>query len=114
MAVEGQIEGGVVQGLGYALTEAVLFDSGKVLNPNLKDYCLPTTLDVPEIESILVESNDPTGPYGAKGVGEATLIPVAPAIANAIHHATGIRFKELPITPEKICLALRKRKAPLR
>jgi CO/xanthine dehydrogenase Mo-binding subunit len=110
MAVEGQIEGGVAQGLGYALTEAVLIHSGKVLNPNLRDYYLPTTLDVPEIESILVESNDPTGPYGAKGVGEATLIPVAPAIANAIYHATGIRFTELPITPEKICLALKKRR----
>jgi CO/xanthine dehydrogenase Mo-binding subunit len=113
MAVEGQIEGGVTQGLGYALTEEVLFNSGKVLNPNLRDYYLPTTLDVPEIESILVESNDPTGPYGAKGVGEATLIPVAPAVANAIYHATGIRFTELPITPEKICLALKKRRASL-
>jgi CO/xanthine dehydrogenase Mo-binding subunit len=110
MAVEGQIEGGVTQGLGYALTEEVLFHGGKVLNPNLRDYYLPTTLDVPEIESILVESNDPTGPYGAKGVGEATLIPVAPAIANAIYHATGIRFTELPITPEKICMALKRRR----
>jgi CO/xanthine dehydrogenase Mo-binding subunit len=110
MAVEGQIEGGVTQGLGYALTEEVLVDAGRVLNPNLRDYYLPTTLDVPEIESILVESNDPTGPYGAKGVGEATLIPVAPAIANAIYHATGIRFTELPITPEKICLALKRKR----
>ena len=111
MAAEGQVRGGVVQGLGYALTEAVLFKEGKVQNPTLLDYVLMTSLDVPPIEPILVESADPVGPYGAKGLGEATLIPVAAAIANAIAHATGVRFTEMPITPERICLALRGRRA---
>ena len=70
---------------------------------------MPTSLDVPPIEPILVESNDPAGPYGAKGVGEPTLIPVAPAIANAIFDATGIRMTELPITAEKLFMALKKK-----
>jgi CO/xanthine dehydrogenase Mo-binding subunit len=111
MAVEGQIRGGVTQGLGYALTEAVLFKSGEVQNANLLDYVLMTSLDVPPIEPILVEPIDPAGPYGAKGIGEATLIPVAAAVANAIYHATGIRFTEIPITPEKIHLALKRKKS---
>jgi len=107
MAVEGQIEGGVVQGIGYALMEEVVFIEGRIQNPDFQDYYLPTALDIPPIESILIESNDPVGPYGAKGIGEPTLIPVAPAIANAIYHATGIRFRELPITAEKVFLALK-------
>ena len=111
MAVEGQIRGGVTQGLGYALTEAILFKSGEVQNANLLDYVLMTSLDVPPIEPILVEPIDPAGPYGAKGIGEATLIPVAAAVANAIYHATGIRFTEIPITPEKIHLALKRKKS---
>ena len=110
MAAEGQIAGGVVQGLGYALMEEIHFKEGKIENPNLQDYTIPTVLDVPPIESILVESNDPAGPYGAKGIGEPTLIPVAPAIANAIFHATGVRMTEIPITAEKLYLAMRGRK----
>ena len=109
MTVEGQIEGGVVQGMGYALMEEIVFDQGKIQNSNLQDYYLPTALDVPPIESILVESKDPTGPYGAKGIGEPTLIPVAAAIANAICGATGVRFTEIPITAEKIYLGLKQR-----
>jgi CO/xanthine dehydrogenase Mo-binding subunit len=114
MAIEGQIEGGVIQGIGYSLMEEILFKEGRVENPHLQDYYYPTALDVPPIDAIFVESNDPAGPYGAKGIGEPTLIPVAPAIANAIYHATGIRFRELPITAEKIFLALknRERKRP--
>ena len=114
MAVEGQIRGGVVQGLGYALKEAVLFESGEVRNASLLDYVIMTSLDVPPIEPVLVEPIDPTGPHGAKGIGEATLIPVAPAVANAIFHATGIRFTELPITAEKIHLALKTRERAAR
>jgi CO/xanthine dehydrogenase Mo-binding subunit len=110
MAAEGQIAGGVVQGLGYALMEEIRFREGKIQNPDLQDYTIPTVLDVPPIESILVESNDPAGPYGAKGIGEPTLIPVAPAIANAVFHATGIRMTEIPITAEKLYLAMKKRK----
>ncbi len=111
MAVEGQIRGGVTQGLGYALTESILYKSGKVQNANLLDYVLMTSLDVPPIEPILVESIDPVGPYGAKGIGEATLIPVAAAVANAIYDATGIRFTEIPITPDKIHLAMKMKKS---
>jgi CO/xanthine dehydrogenase Mo-binding subunit len=114
MAVEGQIEGGVVQGLGYALMEEVLFKEGRILNPDLQDYTIPTAVDIPPIESILVESNDPAGPYGAKGIGEPTLIPVAPAVANAIFDATGIRMTELPITAERLFLAMKKRRENVR
>lgn len=110
MAIEGQIAGGVVQGMGYTLMEEILFKEGKIQNPDLQDYYLPTAMDIPLIESILVESRDPAGPYGAKGIGEPTLIPVAPAIANAIFHAVGIRMTEIPITAEKLYLALKKRK----
>jgi len=109
LAIEGQISGGVVQGIGYTLMEEVLFRGGHIQNPDLQDYHIPTALDVPRIESILVESNDPAGPYGAKGIGEPALIPVAPAIANAIFHATGVRITEIPITAEKLYLALKKR-----
>ena len=110
MAIEGQIEGGVIQGIGYSLMEEILFKEGKIQNPDLQDYYYPTALDVPPIESIFVESNDPAGPYGAKGIGEPTLIPVAPAIANAIFDATGIRMTEIPITAEKLFLAMKKKK----
>ena len=109
MAVEGQIAGGVAQGLGYALMEEVHFKEGRIQNPDLQDYTIPTAVDIPPIESILVESNDPAGPYGAKGIGEPTLIPVAPAIANAIFDAAGVRMRELPITAEKLFLAMKKK-----
>ena len=109
LAIEGQISGGVVQGIGYALMEEMVFKEGRIQNSDLRDYSIPTALDVPSIESVLVESNDPAGPYGAKGIGEPSLIPVAPAIANAIFHATGVRMKEIPITAEKLYLAMRKR-----
>lgn len=107
LTAEGQIEGGIVQGIGYALLEELKIDMGEVLNPNFTDYKIFTASDIPEIKSILVESNDPQGPFGAKGVGEIVLIPTAPAIINAIYDAIGIRFKELPVTSEKILNALR-------
>ena len=104
--VEGQIAGGAVMGMGWALNEGLMLKDGMVLNPNLLDYRVPTASDVPEIEAVMVESHEPTGPFGAKGIGEATMIGVAPAVANAIYHATGVRIKELPITPEKVLKAL--------
>lgn len=110
MCCEGQIEGGVVQGIGLALTEEVkLQPDGKIMNPNLTDYTILTAMDIPPISSIIVESNEPNGPFGAKGIGEAVLIPTAPAVANAIYDAIGIRFTELPITSEKILKALKER-----
>ena len=107
--VEGQIEGGAAMGIGYALIEELLLDErGRALNPGFIDYKIPAARDVPEIEPIIVESIEPTGPFAAKGVGEPALVPTAPAIANAIYHATGIRIKELPITSEKILRAIKK------
>lgn len=106
MGAEGQIEGGVVQGIGYALTESYCWDGGKVCNTSFADYKIPLALDIPPIDISLIESDDPNCPYGAKGLGEPTLIGIAPAIVNAIYHATGVRIKNLPITSEKIFKAL--------
>jgi CO/xanthine dehydrogenase Mo-binding subunit len=103
--VEGQIEGGVTQGLGQALSEEIVYRDGRVLNPNLTDYKMPTTLDVPPIESILVEHPSAIGPYGAKGVGEPPSIEPPAAVANAIASATGARIRSLPITAEKIVMS---------
>jgi xanthine dehydrogenase molybdenum-binding subunit len=103
MIVEGQIEGGVVQGLGYALTEEIRYnDKGVQTHSNMHSYMLPTAEDIPPMESIIVESHDPTGPFGAKGAGECSLVCPASAIGNAIANATGVRFTELPVTPERI------------
>jgi xanthine dehydrogenase molybdenum-binding subunit len=106
MAVEGQIEGGAQMGLGYALTEEVVVKEGRVLNPDFLDYRLFTTADMPEIEAIIVETDDPQGPFGAKGVGEMGGTPTAAAIANAIYDAVGVRLTTLPMTPERVLKAL--------
>lgn len=99
--VEGQIEGGCLMGTGYALLEEVLLSNGKITNPNLSDYLIYTAKDIPEIYPIIIEDKEETGPYGAKGVGEPSLIPTAPAILNAIYNATGERFTEIPVTQER-------------
>lgn len=109
-AVEGQIEGGIAQGIGCALTEVVVYDNGKVLNPNFIDYKIVTAPEMPRPKIILLESPDPNGPFGAKGVAEAALVPTAPAIANAIYDAIGVQIKELPISAEKILNALKSAK----
>ncbi|MDH3471745.1 MAG: molybdopterin-dependent oxidoreductase, partial [Acidimicrobiia bacterium] len=101
--VEGQIEGGIAQGIGMALMEEYL--PGR--NENLHDYLIPTFGDVPEIVSILIESNDPLGPYGAKGVGEHTLVATAPSILNAIRDAIGAPVRHLPATPDRVLAAVR-------
>ena len=106
LAIEGQVEGGVTQGLGYALMEDITMADGSVVNPNFYDYRIPTMQDVPDIESFFVESSEPTGPYGAKGVGEPAIVPTAAAVANAIYHAVGVRITSLPITPEKVMMGL--------
>ncbi|WP_119460012.1 molybdopterin cofactor-binding domain-containing protein [Rhodospirillaceae bacterium SYSU D60014] len=100
--VEGQIHGGVAQGLGLALMEEYV--PGRT--ENLHDYLIPTFGDVPDIECILIEDREPLGPYGAKGIGEPALIPTAPAILNAIHHATGVRITHVPATPDRVLAAL--------
>jgi len=110
MAVEGQIEGGVVQGLGTGLWEEVLYDeNGKMLNPNFRDYRVPTAVDAPEIIPIIVEATHEEGPFGAKGIGEMTLVSTPTAVGNAIYNATGIRLKELPATPERLLKYLKAR-----
>lgn len=108
MGIEGQIEGGIAQGIGYALYEEVQVRDGRVLNPTFTDYKLVTTREIPELKVEFIETHDPAGPHGAKGVAEAPLVPVAPAIANAIFNATGVRITELPMTPERVLTKLRK------
>ncbi len=100
--VIGQIEGAVSMGLGFSLMEEVILKDGRIRNPRFSEYFVPTSLDMPQIDSYLVESAEPSGPFGAKGVGEPALIPTAPAILNAIHAAAGIRVKDLPATPEAL------------
>jgi CO/xanthine dehydrogenase Mo-binding subunit len=104
--VEGQIEGGIVQGLGQALMEDYKLDAGHTSTHGFAKYILPTSLDIPEITSIIVEDRDPKSPLGAKGIGEPALVPTAPAIANAVYDAIGVRIDSLPITPEKVLAAL--------
>jgi xanthine dehydrogenase molybdenum-binding subunit len=109
--VEGQLEGGVVMGMGYALGEEIKYDSkGKQLNYSFEKYNLPTAMDIPEIYTIIVESNDPTGPFGVKGVGETSSVATAPAICNAVYDAIGIRFHEIPLTEERVYEAIKNNK----
>ena len=111
-AVEGQIEGGVVQGLGYALFEEMVWDGGKLVNPSLMDYKIAGAPDVPlDIHPIIVESPEPDGPFGAKGIGEPPIVGIAPAINNALGNALGLRLDKLPLTSERVLRALRSRRA---
>ncbi|MFQ5694299.1 MAG: xanthine dehydrogenase family protein molybdopterin-binding subunit, partial [Nitrospinota bacterium] len=105
--IVGQLQGGVTQGLGYALIEEVVYAGGVITNPSLVDYKVPNILDVPPIEYDFIEEPEPTGPFGAKGFSEAVLVPTAAAIANAVHDAVGVRVRDLPVTPEKVLSGLR-------
>ena len=106
--VRGQVEGGVAQGIGFVLTENFhLDDTGTMLNPNLRNYRIPTYADIPRTEVLIVESTDSAGPMASKGIAESCINPVAPALANAVYDATGIRFRDLPLTPERIFERLR-------
>ncbi|HEC36563.1 MAG TPA: aldehyde oxidase, partial [Anaerolineae bacterium] len=101
--VEGQIEGGVVQALGWATVENFIAQGGRLLTDRLSTYLIPTALDVPaEVKSVIVENPDPRGPWGVRGMGEMPFIPLAPALVAAIHDATGVWFDELPLTPERV------------
>ena len=107
MLVEGQIEGAVVQAQGYALLEDLKVKDGRILANQLSTYLIPTILDIPEkVESVIVEVPDPNGPWGARGVGELPFLPTAPAIAAAVHDATGVWFDEFPLTPERVLRGL--------
>ncbi len=108
ISCEGQTEGGVLHAIGNAMFEELIYnEEGKILNSSLLDYKIPSALDVPEINSIFVEEPHREGPYGAKGLGETTVLPTAAAIANAVYDAVGVRIKDLPITPDKILRALK-------
>lgn len=108
LAVEGQIEGGAVMGLGYGLYEQHILENGIPRTTSLAFYSVPTSMDVPEIECEIVEIADPKGPFGAKGVAEPSTIPTTPAILNAIYDAIGVRIRETPITPERVFLAIQR------
>lgn len=104
--VRGQIYGGVAQGAGWALYENMVYENDVLQQDSLRKYTMMTIADMPEVESIIIETNDPVGPFGAKGVGEPSLIPMPPAIANAVEDAVGMRIRDLPITAEKVFFAL--------
>jgi len=99
---DGQIDGGIVMGMGYALTEEMLFADGKVMSLHFGDYKIPTIRDIPRLTKIVVETSVGRGPYNSMSIGETPIITVAPAIANAVHDAVGVRIKALPITAEKV------------
>lgn len=105
--IEGQIQGGVAMGLGYALSEKVIFSEGRPVNDSFVDYLLPTMVDVPEIVAIVVEKEGAKSPEDIRGVGEPATIPTAPAVVNAVYDAIGVRINDLPLTPEKVYRAMR-------
>jgi CO/xanthine dehydrogenase Mo-binding subunit len=106
MLAEGQIEGGCAMGVGYAIMEEVIFSKGVIKNSNFNDYIIPTSKDVPKIKTLFVEELEDSGPYGAKGLGEPSMIATAPAVINAIYDAVGVRIYDLPASPEKVMKAL--------
>jgi len=107
MLLEGQLEGGMVQGIGYGIYENLIVEGGRVQNPTFLDYKIPTSKDIPKMTVDMVETNDEDGPFGAKGIAESGLIPTAPAIANAVYNAIGVRFRKLPLSPERVLKGLR-------
>jgi len=110
-SVEGQMEGSLSMGMGEAMFEEVKFDDkGTVINADLAEYKIPTALDMPPIKTIIVESSEPNGPFGAKEVGEGAIMPTIPAILNAVYDATGVRIHELPLTPERVFMTMNKKK----
>ena len=110
--VEGQIQGGVTQAIGHTLMEEVKYSSaGEPLTAGFLDYKIPSSLDLPAIEPLIVEVPDEEGPFGARGIGEPPILAMAPAIANAIYDAVGVRITSLPITAEKVRQALREQQA---
>jgi len=109
LSAEGQLEGGGIYGLGYGLTEKVIIEKGITRTPSLSEFIIATSVDAPEVETIILESGDGVGPFGAKGIGEPSCISVAPAVANAVCDALGgLRIFDIPLTAEKIIRALKK------
>jgi CO/xanthine dehydrogenase Mo-binding subunit len=111
MQVEGQIYGGVGMGVGFGVSEKLEYDNGRIINDQFTDYIIPTAMDVPPITCGIIQRYDPSGAYGAKGIGEPSLLPTASAICNAIFNAVGVLITDLPITYEKVYMALKTKKA---
>jgi xanthine dehydrogenase molybdenum-binding subunit len=107
MLLEGQLEGGIAQGIGYGIYEELKVEKGVVKNPTFLDYKILTSKDMPPVKAVMIETNDPAGPFGAKGIGESGAIPTAAAIASAFFDATGIRIRDLPLSPERVLAALK-------
>jgi CO/xanthine dehydrogenase Mo-binding subunit len=110
-AAEGQVHGGIHMGLGYALTERLVVREGQVLTASFMDYALVRADEMPELVVRLVDSVDPEGPFGAKGLGESGVIPVSAAVANAVADAIGVRLTELPLSPERVFAAVQARRS---
>lgn len=108
---QGQIDGGAIQGLGYATMEEVVMEDGKVVTLNFGDYRVPCIRDIPELKTVLIQDLAGPGPFGAKQIGENSIVPTAAAIANALDHAVGVRLFDLPLSAEKICRGLREKKS---
>ncbi len=113
LLLDGQVHGGVLMGVGFALTEQVIMNKGRNMNPDFRDYKILTAKDAIPLKPVVIETVDETGPYGAKGIGEPGCVPTAPAIANAIYDAIGVRITDLPITPERVLAAIKKKKGIL-
>jgi len=109
--IEGQIEGSCVQGIGYALSEAYALDKGMPVTRTFKQLRVPTIMDIPDMQCLLIEDPEPAGPFGAKGISEVATVPITPAILNAIYDATGVRIYTLPATPDKVLAGLRSQRA---
>jgi CO/xanthine dehydrogenase Mo-binding subunit len=106
--IEGQVEGAVIQALGYAITENFVTKDGRVLTPYMSNYLIPGVLDIPEkVDSVILEYPDANGPWGARGMAEMPLIPLAPAIIAAVHNATGVWFNNFPLTPWRVLEGLK-------
>jgi len=109
--IEGQMDGGFAMGMGYAIYEDLGLEQGRIYHDRLSSYIIPTALDMPEVQNIIVEDPESTAPFGAKGVGEPVMIAVAPAILNAIYDAVGVRMTEIPVTPFKLLKAIKDKEA---
>ncbi|MFQ5851526.1 MAG: xanthine dehydrogenase family protein molybdopterin-binding subunit, partial [Candidatus Binatia bacterium] len=106
LSVRGQIRGGMMMGVGLTLYEKMIYEDGQIVNPNFMDYMIPTASEAPPMQAIIVEKPHPLGPHGAKGIGEASVVLVAPAVGNALYAATGVRMKDLPLSPDRVLAAL--------
>jgi len=106
--IEGQMDGGFAMGLGYGIFEDLNLRKGEIKNDRFSNYLIPTSMDIPELEKIIIEDPESTGPFGAKGIGEPVMLGVAPAVLNAIYDAVGVRINEIPVTPEILLRALKK------